>query len=127
MLAIIGYIFLALGALVALDNVYLVFIRYPLHKRFGWEYRFVSVSPLISSILMLFVPLLIRTMTPFSWGALIAVLLLDPGGVAWLVLTLLLMAVYSVLGWESKWPFYAGNNRDDAGPRPTQGREPPSP
>ena len=47
-------------------------------------------------------------MTPFAWGVLIAVLAVDVGGVPWFIVTMIWWAAYSLLGWESKWPFCVG-------------------
>src|SRR5687768_7190573 len=61
-MATVGMVLLALGAFVTLANVYLSFVRYPVHLALGGTretYRWVSGFPVVGSLLLwLCIPLL---------------------------------------------------------------------
>ena len=88
-MATIGLILLALGAFITLTNVYLSFVRYPVHLALGGTrktYRWVSGIPLIGSLcLWLSIPLL--SSVGLRWFA-AALSLLDTGGIHWFIGTM---------------------------------------
>lgn len=89
-MATVGMILFATGAFFTLMNVYLSFIRYPLHLALGGtreSYRWSSGAPLIGSLLLwISIPLL--SSVGLKWFA--AVLsIFDTGGIHWFIGTLL--------------------------------------
>ncbi|WP_145431109.1 hypothetical protein [Lacipirellula limnantheis] len=88
-MAIVGMVLFALGAFVTLANVYLSFIRYPVHLALGGTretYRWVSGFPLVGSLfLWLSIPLL--SSVGLRWFA-VALSLFDTGGIHWFVGTM---------------------------------------
>jgi hypothetical protein len=85
-MATVGLILFALGALVTVMNVYLSFIRYPVHLALGGTretFRWVSGIPLIGSVfLWLSFPLL--SSVGLRWFA-AALSVFDTGGIHWFV------------------------------------------
>jgi len=88
-MATVGMILFAGGAFFTLMNVYLSFIRYPVHLALGGTretYRWVSGIPLIGSlILWLSIPLL--SSLGLKWSA-AALSVFDTGGIHWFVGTM---------------------------------------
>jgi hypothetical protein len=88
-MATVGMVLLALGAFVTLANVYLSFIRYPVHLALGGSretYRWASGVPLVGSLLLwLSIPLL--SSFGLRWFA-AALSLFDTGGIHWFVGTM---------------------------------------
>ena len=88
-MATAGIILLVLGAFITLANVYLSFVRYPMHLALGGTretYRWVSCFPLVGSLfLWLSIPLL--SSVGLRWFA-AALSLFDTGGIHWFVGTM---------------------------------------
>jgi hypothetical protein len=88
-MATVGVILFVLGALVTVTNVYVSFIRYPVHLAFGGTretYRPVSGIPLVGSLfLWLSIPLL--SSVGLVWSA-AALSVFDTGGLHWFVGTM---------------------------------------
>jgi hypothetical protein len=77
----IGWIALSLGALIAAVNIYLSFLRYPLYKLLGWEYRYESGIPAIGSLCTIVGVVLLWT--PAAWLIALLNALFDTAGLPW--------------------------------------------
>jgi len=89
-MAIAGIVLFGLGTFITLLNVYLSFLRYPIHHVRGGtreDYRWVSGVPLVGSLLLwLSIPLL--PWVGLRWFA-VAISLFDTGGIHWFAATML--------------------------------------
>ncbi|HEY3787750.1 MAG TPA: hypothetical protein VGL71_02795 [Urbifossiella sp.] len=77
---------LILGGFIALLNFFLSFLRPPIIRRLGWPPRNISGIPLVGSFLLL--PAAIHFAITWQPEILIAsavLILLDTGGIAWLI------------------------------------------
>ena len=81
-LAWLGYFLFILGTCISLLNLYLSFLRYPLHKLLGWEYQRVSGIPLFGSFFLVVAALLLRN-SPQWLRASLGIALIDTGGLHW--------------------------------------------
>ena len=88
-MTIAGIILLALGAFITLMNVYLSFVRYPIHVASGGTretYRWVSVIPIAGSMFLWFsIPLL--SSVGLKWLAAV-ISVFDTGGIHWCIGTM---------------------------------------
>lgn len=84
---VFGWVMLGLAGLIAAGNFYLTFLREGLYRALGWEYRWQSVLPVVGTVpLVLAIGCLWRD--SHAWVMLVAaaaILLIDTGGLAWLV------------------------------------------
>ena len=100
MRAIVTFIIAGLGALIALLNFYLSFIRYSLHhlSRKGQPYKFVSGIPFVGSILLWVAA---AAFSSDGYGrcaaAALTISLFDTGGVHWLIVGLSIHRVLELL------------------------------
>jgi len=76
---ILAYTLFAVGAFGCLWNYYLSFLRYPLHRLFGREYKHVSGAPLLASYLLMMAVAMLHERPLFLWSG-ITIALLDTGG-----------------------------------------------
>jgi hypothetical protein len=81
---IVAYTFFALGAIFCTINFYLSFVRYPLCKLCGYEFKYVSGFPLFGSLLLIF-PVWYFADSPILFWSGITFALLDTGGIHWLI------------------------------------------
>ena len=92
-LAVLAYVLFALGTFLCCLNFYLSFLRYPLCKLLGREYKWVSGIPVFGSLLVVIaVPVLHESPVLFWSGITIA--LLDTGGLHWFAGTMLWMYLF---------------------------------
>ncbi len=90
-MAILAFILILLGALIAALNFYLSFPRYLVHHIFhkGQPYKFVSGIPLIGSLLLWVGVLLFLLGGAWKYAALAFIIsLFDTGGIHWFFITL---------------------------------------
>ncbi len=83
-MVIAGFILMVLGLFFTLTNVYLSFLRFPVHLAFGGSrktYRCISVFPLIGSLL-LWISLPLLPSSELRWFASI-LSIFDTGGIHW--------------------------------------------
>jgi hypothetical protein len=90
---VFGYILFALGALISCLNFYLSFLRYPLYRLLGREYRWESGLPLFGSLFLVVAVVLLRESPGFFWGGL-ALALLDTGGLHWFLAVIIWHGVF---------------------------------
>lgn len=76
------YTLFAVGAFVCFLNFYLSFLRYPLYRLFGREYKHVSGVPLFGSLLLIIAVTMLHEHSLFFWIG-ITIALLDTGGLHW--------------------------------------------
>ena len=84
---IAGYAFLALGALVALGNFYLSFLRVPLHRLLGRNVKWVSGFPFVGFLSTIAGVVMLGASGPALSSGAVSVLF-DTGGPLWLVVAL---------------------------------------
>ena len=90
---IVGFAFLALAALIAVTNFGLVFIR-PLYFHLRKQkYKFVSTIPIVGNLLLIFASLLLPANTYLRYAA-IGIVLLDTGGLPWILVMLIWNRIY---------------------------------
>lgn len=108
----IGWIALGLAALVGARNFYCGFVRGPLYRWFGWEYRWDSGLPAIGSLCLI---VALACLWDVHWvriaGAVLAVI--DTAGIPWFIVVMVVMAVVSA----SRAPD-GDKYIETAGPRP---------
>jgi hypothetical protein len=80
----IGYMLVALSAVVACLNIYYLFFHRPLYRWMGWEYQWNSGGPLLGNVLLLLGILLLAPRGAFNWTWAVALLALDVGGLPWI-------------------------------------------
>lgn len=90
---ILAYTFFAVGAFVCLLNFYLSFLRNPLYKLFGREYKHVSGIPLFGSLLLIIAVTMLRERPLFFWSG-ITIALVDTGGLHWFAGIMLWMCLF---------------------------------
>jgi len=95
-MTLLGAILFGLGALITCNNFYLSFLRYPLFRLLGRNYQYVSVVPLIGSILLLVAAFLLRNAPLWSIISLVLALF-DTGGLHFFVFAMLWMFVWRIL------------------------------
>ncbi|MDZ4685714.1 MAG: hypothetical protein SH850_11665 [Planctomycetaceae bacterium] len=78
----LAYTLFAVGALMCGLNFYLSFLRYPLCKLLGREYKWSSGIPLFGSLLLIIAVTLLRDSPVLFWSGL-AVAMLDTGDLHW--------------------------------------------
>ena len=86
---VIPLVFLALAGVVAAINFYLSFLRYPVRRLLGQtpeEIRFVSGIPMVGTALVLLAGVFVRQWDAWMASAAIAILLVDTGGVLWIII-----------------------------------------
>jgi hypothetical protein len=79
---------LGLGAVIAITNFYLSFLRYPICRMRGCPFTWKSGVPLLGSVLLVFGAFLAQSRPALFWLCL-AVALIDTGGPHWFVGTML--------------------------------------
>ncbi|MEK6702304.1 MAG: hypothetical protein AABZ53_08575 [Planctomycetota bacterium] len=106
----VGVILFAFGAFVTLTNVYLSFIRYPIHLARGGTretYRWVSGVPIVGS-LFLWISMGLLASTGLKWLAGI-LSIFDTGGIHWFIGT---------MWWTGAWrELFAGKATGNDPPR----------
>ena len=70
------------GGLLCALNFYLSVLRYPLHRLFGWPYRWVSGFPVFGSLFVAASLCLLSLPAWLFWLA-VVLLVLDTGGLHW--------------------------------------------
>lgn len=93
MLDVLGYVLFALGAFVSCLNFYLSFLRYPLCKLLGRQYKWVSGFPVLGSLLVVIAVAILHEHPVFFWGG-ITIALLDTGGLHWFAGVMLWMYLF---------------------------------
>ena len=88
----IGYLLFSLATLIAIVNFYLSFVRAPIYRCLGLECQHVSGIPLLGS-LFLIGALVAAEASGLAMALAIALVLLDTGGLIWLLLTFSWMAL----------------------------------
>jgi hypothetical protein len=102
----LGVCLFVLGTLVTGLNIYLWFIRYPLHRFRGGKdenLRHVSVVGIVSSLFFWACAWLWRDVPAVMWTS-IGMSVIDPGGYPWCI------AILSYLYFTAKW---STNNQSD--------------
>ena len=90
---ILAYTLFAVGTLVCFLNFYLSFLRYPLYRLFGREYKHVSGVPLFGSPLLIVAVAILHERPLFFWSG-ITIALLDTGGLHWFASIMLWMYLF---------------------------------
>src|SRR5262245_13106626 len=93
-MTVAGYILFAIGAFLTLTNVYLSFLRYPIHRAVGGtraNYRWASGIPLFGSLL-LWISIPFLSSAALRWVAAI-LSLFDTGGIHW---------IFGILWWTGE-------------------------
>src|SRR5579862_3719152 len=93
MLDVLAYALFAIGGSVSCMNFYLSFLRYPLRRLSGREYKWVSGVPLVGSLLLVIAAAMLHNSFLLFWGG-IAVALLDTGGLHWFLGVMLWMHLF---------------------------------
>ena len=78
----LAWVLFIVGSLICCLNFYLSFLRYPLYKLCGWEYRWVSGCPAIGSLMLVIAVVLLQESPLLFWAG-IVIALLDTGGLHW--------------------------------------------
>jgi hypothetical protein len=92
-LCCIMYVAFAVGVFFCCLNFYLSFLRYPVCKWLGYEYKWVSGAPLIGSLLVVMVLPGMREVPFIFWLGVVAAIL-DTGGFHWFVASQLWMTAF---------------------------------
>jgi hypothetical protein len=97
---IIGFVFLALGALIAWVNFYTSFIRYPLHRLRGGTretFRWVSGYPIVGFLFLCVAAACFSGRPALVWTT-VAIALFDTSGPHWLLVGLIYMLIFKRRG-----------------------------
>lgn len=90
---VLTYSIFVAGAFVCCLNFYLSFLRYPLCRLRGQEYKWVSGVPVFGSLLLVIALAMVHDSPVFFWiGTSIA--LLDTGGLHWFAVAMLWMCLF---------------------------------
>jgi hypothetical protein len=92
MSSIVGYLLFSVATFIAMANFYLSFVRAPLYRLLGRKCLHVSGIPLLGS-LFLSAAIFFIERTILTWTVAAILLLIDTGGLLWLLLTVAWMAL----------------------------------
>ncbi len=88
-----AYTLFAVGAYVCVVNIYLSFLRCPLHSLFGRECKHVSGVPLVGSLLLIIAVAMLHEWPLLFWSG-ITLALFDTGGLHWFAGIMLWMYLF---------------------------------